>query len=71
MSGDELRAYGDQVVDRLLRENQNRWHSLGPADRLVVEQVAREVAARLLEEPARRLDAGHPLSRDQSGAGHA
>jgi glutamyl-tRNA reductase len=56
MSGDELRAYGDQVVDRLLRENENRWRSLQPGDRVLVEQLAHEVATRLLEEPARRME---------------
>jgi hypothetical protein len=59
-------------VDRLLRENENRWHSLDAADRLVVEQLAREVAARLLEEPARRMDAARPpadlFARGQSSS---
>ncbi len=59
MSPDELRAYGDRVVDRLLRENEHRWTALAPDDRLRGEAVAREVAARLLAEPARRLDPAH------------
>jgi hypothetical protein len=55
MSGDELHAYGEEVVDRLLRENENRWRSLEPADRVLVERVARDVASRLLAEPERRV----------------
>ena len=55
-----LRAYGDAIVDGLLLQNANRWRSLGPADRRRVESLAREVAARLLEEPARRIEAAAP-----------
>jgi glutamyl-tRNA reductase len=64
MSPDDLRARGEQVVDRLLRENENRWRSLQPADRRRVEALAREVAARLLEEPTRRLGAADAQTVD-------
>jgi glutamyl-tRNA reductase len=50
-----LRAHGDQVVARVIAENQNRWQSLGEADRERVETMVRAVAARLLHAPTRRL----------------
>jgi glutamyl-tRNA reductase len=50
-----LRRRGDDTVSRLLRENEYRWRSLSAGDRRRVESLARDVAARLLEEPARRL----------------
>jgi hypothetical protein len=50
-----LRRCGDDTVSRLLRENESHWRSLSAGDRLRVESLARDVAARLLDEPARRL----------------
>jgi len=47
------------VVDRLLRENEHRWSALQPDDRVRVEAVAREVAARLLAGPAHPMDPAH------------
>jgi glutamyl-tRNA reductase len=52
---DALQRRGDDVVAHLLRENETRWDSLSNADRQRVEAMAREVAFRLLEQPARRL----------------
>ena len=59
MSAEDLRAYGDRVVDRLLRENEHRWSALQPDDRVRVEALAREVAARLLAGPACATDPVH------------
>jgi glutamyl-tRNA reductase len=39
----------------VIAENQNRWQSLGEADRERVETMVRAVAARLLHAPTRRL----------------
>jgi hypothetical protein len=72
MSADDLRAHGDEVVDRLLRENENLWRSLDPADRCRVEALAREVATRLLAEPARRIGgADEQTAADLFGFGQA
>jgi hypothetical protein len=51
-----LRSLGDATVDRLLRENERHWVSMSAADRRTAELMARTVAARLLDRPARRLD---------------
>jgi glutamyl-tRNA reductase len=51
-----LRRCGDEVVERLLRENEARWESLSGADSERLQAMAREVAARLLHEPAVRLE---------------
>jgi glutamyl-tRNA reductase len=50
-----LRARGDEVAERVLAENRNRWQSLGDADRERVEAMVRAVAGRLLHEPTLRL----------------
>jgi glutamyl-tRNA reductase len=60
-----LRRRGEDTVTRLLRENEYRWRSLSAGDRLRVESLARDVAARLLDEPTRRL------GRAANGAGGA
>lgn len=56
-----LRERGDEVVRRVLAENENRWEDLGEADRARVELMAKAIASRLLHEPTRRLRqaAGH------------
>jgi glutamyl-tRNA reductase len=51
-----LRRRGDEVVERLLRENEARWESLSGADSERLEAMAQEVASRLLHEPAVRLE---------------
>lgn len=51
-----LQRRGDEVVAHLLRENESRWDSLSHGDRERLEALAHEVAVRLLQEPARRLD---------------
>jgi glutamyl-tRNA reductase len=52
-----LRARGEEVVQRVLRENESRWESLGDADRDRVETLARAVVSRLLHEPTIRIKA--------------
>jgi glutamyl-tRNA reductase len=56
-----LRERGDEVVRRVLAENENRWESLGEADRARMELMAKAIASRILHEPTRRLRraAGH------------
>lgn len=51
----ELRCRADEVVDRVLAENENRWESLSDADRERAELLARAVANRILHEPTARL----------------
>lgn len=50
-----LRERGDEVVRRVLAENENRWEDLGEADRERVEALAKAVASRLLHEPTVRM----------------
>jgi glutamyl-tRNA reductase len=51
-----LRRRGDEVVERLLRENEARWESISNADSERLEALAQEVASRLLHEPTARLE---------------
>jgi glutamyl-tRNA reductase len=53
-----LRAHADQVVERVLSENEARWRDLGPEDRERVAVLARAIASRLLHEPTLRLKRG-------------
>lgn len=50
-----LRERGDEVVRRVLAENEGRWESLSEGDRERVEKMARAVASRLLHEPTLRI----------------
>lgn len=63
-----LRRRSEEIVERLLRENQARWESPSKADTERLEAMAREVASRLLHEPAVRLarDRGATSSRYES-----
>jgi glutamyl-tRNA reductase len=56
-----LRERGDEVVRRVLAENENRWEDLGEADRARMELMAKAIASRILHEPTRRIRraAGH------------
>jgi glutamyl-tRNA reductase len=54
-----LRQRGDEVVEHLLRENEARWESLSHADCERLEAMAQEVASRLLNQPAARLETAH------------
>ena len=63
-----LRTRGDEVVDRLLAENEGRWEALSPADRERVELLARAAVNRLLHEPTlrvRQMDTEHRHARLQ------
>jgi glutamyl-tRNA reductase len=50
-----LRERGDEVVRRLMAENENRWESLSEADRERLETMTKAVASRLLHEPTLRM----------------
>jgi glutamyl-tRNA reductase len=50
-----LRERGEEIVQRVLRENEGRWESLSDADRARVELLARTVVNRLLHEPTLRM----------------
>ncbi len=50
-----LREHGDEVVRRVLAENENRWEDLSDADRARVEVMAKAIASRILHEPTRRI----------------
>jgi glutamyl-tRNA reductase len=50
-----LRSRADEVVSRVLAENEARWESLTAADRERVHAMARAIASRLLHEPTLRL----------------
>jgi glutamyl-tRNA reductase len=50
-----LRARGNEVVERVLTENEGRWQSLGEADRERLEAMAKAIASRLLHEPTLRM----------------
>jgi glutamyl-tRNA reductase len=50
-----LRESGDEVVRRVLAENQGRWESVSDADRERLEAMAKAIASRLLHEPTLRM----------------
>jgi glutamyl-tRNA reductase len=50
-----LRERGDEVVRRVLAENEGRWESLSEADRERVTAMANAIASRLLHEPTLRM----------------
>ncbi|HEY8000811.1 MAG TPA: glutamyl-tRNA reductase [Solirubrobacterales bacterium] len=50
-----LRERADEVVERVLDENQQRWEGLTDADRKRLNAAARAIASRLLHEPTLRL----------------
>jgi glutamyl-tRNA reductase len=50
-----LRERGDEIVRRVLAENDPRWESLSAADRERVEAMAKAIASRLLHEPTLRM----------------
>ncbi len=50
-----LRERGDEVVRRVMAENESRWQNLGEADRERMEAMAKAVASRLLHEPTVRM----------------
>jgi glutamyl-tRNA reductase len=50
-----LRERADEVVRRVLTENDGRWESLGEADRERLSAMAKAIASRLLHEPTLRM----------------
>ncbi len=50
-----LRTRADDVVERVLAENEPRWEGVTEADRERLEAAARAIASRLLHEPTLRL----------------
>ena len=50
-----LRKHSDEIVRRVLDENENRWEELTEADRRRVETMARAIASRMLHEPTLQL----------------
>ena len=50
-----LRERADEVVRRVLTENDGRWDDLGDADRERLEAMAKAIASRLLHEPTLRM----------------
>jgi glutamyl-tRNA reductase len=50
-----LRSRGNEVVERVLAENESRWEGLTKADRERVETMAKAIASRILHEPTLRM----------------
>ncbi len=51
----ELRQRADEIVARVLEENEGRWESLSEADLARLETMARAIASRVLHEPTLRI----------------
>ncbi|MBK5233498.1 MAG: glutamyl-tRNA reductase [Thermoleophilia bacterium] len=50
-----LRERSDEIVRRVIAENDNRWEDLSDSDRRRVETMARAIASRMLHEPTMKL----------------
>ncbi len=50
-----LRERGDEVVRRVMAENETRWENLGEADSERLDAMAKAIASRLLHEPTLRM----------------
>jgi glutamyl-tRNA reductase len=50
-----LRERADEIVERVLAENEARWEELSEGDRERIHAMARSIAGRLLHEPTLRL----------------
>jgi glutamyl-tRNA reductase len=50
-----LRERADEIVRRVLAENESRWESLSDADRERLEKMASAIASRMLHEPTLRM----------------
>jgi glutamyl-tRNA reductase len=50
-----LRERGEEIVRRVLAENESRWEDLGEADRERLGAMAKAIASRLLHEPTLRM----------------
>ncbi len=65
-----LRTHADEIVRRVLAENEGRFSNLNDQDRARVEAMARAIAGRILHEPTLRLKraAGHDDAYQQVAA---
>ena len=50
-----LRGRADEIVERVLAENEGRWESLSESDRERLVAMAKAIAGRLLHEPTLRM----------------
>jgi glutamyl-tRNA reductase len=50
-----MRERADEIVRRVLAENEGRWEDLGEADRERLTVMAKAIASRLLHEPTLRM----------------
>jgi glutamyl-tRNA reductase len=50
-----MRRRADEIVERVLAENEQRWENLTDADRERVHALANAIASRMLHEPTLRL----------------
>ncbi len=50
-----MRERSDEIVRRVLAENEGRWESLSEADRERLQAMAKAIASRLLHEPTLRM----------------
>ncbi len=50
-----LRSRADEIVERVLAENESRWEALSEADRERLPAMARAIVSRLLHEPTLQL----------------
>src|SRR5205807_2634045 len=50
-----LRGRADEIVEQVLRENENKWESASPRDRERIEALARAVVNRMLHDPTLRM----------------
>jgi glutamyl-tRNA reductase len=50
-----LRERSEEIIRRVIAENENRWENLSDVDRRRMETMARAIASRMLHEPTRRL----------------
>jgi glutamyl-tRNA reductase len=50
-----LRERGDEIVRRVLEENESRWEDLSEADRRRLSAMAKAIASRLLHEPTLQM----------------
>ena len=59
-----LRGRAEEIVERVLAENEGRWEALSDVDRERVATLARAIVSRLLHEPTTRIKAA--ADRDDS-----
>ncbi|MDQ8043301.1 MAG: glutamyl-tRNA reductase [Solirubrobacteraceae bacterium] len=57
-----MHRQADDIVERVLTENANRWETASSRDKARIEAVARAVATRILHEPTIRLRSVDPAA---------